>query len=63
LNEGAGQVKFETTQKNEVKITYLVAVFAFAVELEVLAHFGSELVYVGSAWSEIVVDVAQRIKA
>lgn len=33
-------------------LTYLVAIFAFTVELEVSAHFSSELMHIWSAWSE-----------
>jgi len=36
-------------------MTYLITVLAFAVKLEVLAHFSSELVHVGSRRSEVVV--------
>jgi len=37
--------------------TYLVSVLALAVQLEVFAHLGSELVDVGSAWREVIVNV------
>jgi len=37
-------------------LTYLITIFAFAVELEVLAHFSSELVDIWSWWSEIIIQ-------
>lgn len=53
---------FERRSNEKNKNTYLVTVFAFAVEFEVLAHFSSELVDVWGAWSEVVVDAAQGVQ-
>ena len=40
---------------SRVFFTYLVAIFAFTVELPVLAHLSAELVHVGSRRSEFIV--------
>jgi len=37
--------------------TYLISVFAFSIELEVLANLSSEFVHVWSAWGEVIVEI------
>lgn len=41
--------------------TYLVSIFTFAIELEVLAHLSSEFVDIWSRWGEVSIEINVQV--